>query len=401
MGDKEKKIIEIIDNELKDLEVNETIKNKVLYKCIHQNKVKIYSRLKVASLFLIGILIVSACDQDLLATIKSIFAYTPLKNRVVSLNSELYQLETPITVATENGYIKVVGCELQNGYLEFELNSNIECEFKEWNESIKVIDSQAKEYNLYTNVTGVGKSGEKGKDWIIEVSGNVTDLKSEFKIVTPFGTIPIQATLARELKTIDDIGEITYDQGIYITARKEQEGEYTAVILTAFDEKREQIQASYGIKAYNRDGQEIELDHSRRGKYYFSGPVEEIASIEIKSVSKMKSVKDNRVSLKVPNKEGVQYNKQLEFEEAIVEILDGYIINDTIQIRTRVINSSEGQIEGIRYNFDFKEYRGYQLNRDGEYQTIAILLDKNLPKNITVEITQIDVKIDGKWCIIF
>ncbi len=399
----QEKIKEVIDKGLNSLKINEAHKQELIHKCTCTRKVKINRVYKVASLVLTILLLTSIINNEhVLAAIKNLFTYSPLKNKVIPLEDELYQLEVPITINTPQGYIKAEGCEIQKGTIEFKLISNMDTHYQNWEESIMIRDEFGKVYPLtHQNIVGFSGSQNKEKYWTIEGMLKLDQLITQFTIITPFGDIPIKCTLAKELKGIDDIGVSAYDKEIYVIARKETEGNQTSVILNAFDKTFTPIEATFTLKAYDIEGKEIELDFGRNGKYYYPIPADQLAKIEVIGVEKIISAKGESFILEPPTQETKQYNKQVKLEDYVIDIVDGKLEED-IQLRIKVGGLQKDEsCYYISFDFEYEEYSGYSSNVEGDYIIITILNDEGFPDAIKMKIKNIYVNKEGNWHIIF
>lgn len=396
-------IKEVIDKGLHSLKITKAHKQELIHKCTYTKRAKINKVYKVASLFLTIILILSIINNEqVLAAIKNLLTYSPLKNKVVPLEDELYQLEVPVTIHTDRGYIKVEGCEIQKGTIQFKLVSNMDTLYKNWEDSITIRDQFGKEYSLtFQNVTGFGYSQSKEKHWTIEGFINLNQLITEFMIITPFGDIPIKCTLAKEIESIDDIGVSAYDKEIYVVARKEAEGNKTAVILNAFDKTSHPIEATFSLKAYDIEGKEIELDFGRNEKYYYPVSVEQLARVEVIGVEKIISAQEEVFTLVPPTQGTKQYNKQIKIGDYVIDIIEGKL-EAGIQLKTKVGGLKEDEsCYSINFDFEYEEYSGYSSNIEGDYIMITLSDDEGLPDTIKMKIKNILVKKEGNWHIIF
>lgn len=394
----------IIDTKLEDLQINERLKQKLIYKCVSRQKIKINGTRKVACFLFISILLVSSLNSEqILAAIKSIFTYSTLQNKVVSLEEGLYQLDKPITLKTDKGYIKVEGCEVRRGRIEFRLSSNIDALYEEWKEPLKIRDEEGKEHSLsYHNAVGMSTSSSKETNWEIEAEGYIQGIGSRFEIITPFGEIPIECTMAQVLNDIEELGVKAYDKGIYVVARKETQGKQAVVILTAFDEQFNQIEATFDTMVYDEQGNVIEMLFGRNGKDYYNVPVEAIAEIEVLSVNKIVSYEGDELELEMPKENIKTYNKKIDIDSYKVEIIEAVRKEEGIQLKMEVKGLAEDEIcYSIGCDFDFIEYTGSGGNIEGKYFLKTIYTKGEIPNAIRMKINELHINKQGKWSIKF
>lgn len=317
--------------------------------------------LKIASfLLLVCLVVVGFNSEEIQAGIRKMLVYLPLTNQVLPIEKEFYQLERAVNINLEEGYIKVLGCQIEEGNIELKLTSNLNLENEE---GLKIEDKEGKIYRLETNGTGIGQNGKI--TFNIEAWGKIDRGIKELNIITAYGKIPVICSAVSELKSIDEIGEAAYDQEIYITVQKE-------ALEEACKENNMDIEEFLKMNAY-----------STALKEFWETPLQ-------------------KLQIKVPQEDRVIYNEAIKVGEYMLKVLESYRTTEGLVIEVeRPQSLGNESIEHIKYSFDLETYESIAVRREGNKDIVLLETKVDLLDDIILNIGQVSIRKEGDWIIQF
>lgn len=276
---KEENLYQIIDKSFSNINVNSTLKENTLKYCLTKKQFNL-KPLKRATIILILVLIF---NTNIIAAISKIIMYNPTSNTFFSAINNSYILKESLIQETENGYVKINNCTIQDGFVYLEAESNMGT-WEEWETSAK-LNTSNDTYSLFTDVSGENfKDGTVRWDIIVQGATNITDGK--FKLELPFISIPIECEPLAIYTDLEEINQDNANQDIKFMATKQADGDGSIVSLNIFDENNNLLEAvitDNKMMAYDKQGnmyQYTEVD-SIKNQYYFDIPVNNIDSVKI------------------------------------------------------------------------------------------------------------------------